>query len=198
MIEAVTDSPSCSPLGLPVTAIVTGYDAAPDDVEASTETLETGPKINPVPLSVVSCTWSPFLIRPTSVSSTLADTVHCLSPTTTKSAVDELDEPLPAPVPVPEPVPVPVPLRPVPPDPEPVPPPDPEPVPPPEPPDMSPTATFTVATVPAIGERSVAPESAVSAAVTALWAVATLASSASSCCVVAVPLSCALARAACA
>src|SRR5579875_2061406 len=165
MIEAVTDSPSCSPDGVPVTSIVTGYDAEPDDVDASTDTEPTVPKIGPDEPSVVSCTWSPRLISPTSVSSTPADTVHFFNPTTTKSAVDDPDDVLDALEEFAL-----APLRPLPEFPL----PDGDEPPEPDEPEASwPVVTFTAATVPAIGERSVAPSSAVCAAVTDACAVAT-------------------------
>ena len=158
--------PACSPSGVPVTSMTTGKAAVPDEEDdATTPTLLTVPKTFwGAPLGViVAC--SPFVSRPRSEAPTVALTSQEFVAMTTTCAEDADDaDVLPDPV---EPVP-----------PEPPPPPEPEPfvVPVDEPEvldppvTVSPTPTFTAATVPAIDAVSVAWPNASCAAVTLLWA----------------------------
>ncbi len=145
-----------------------------DDELASRATDVTVPKAVVVPLPGVMTAWSPTLIWPTWVSSTLAFTTYEPFEMTTIWSLDEL-----VPVPV-EPVPAP-PVPPAPPAP-PVPPvpPDPPllPVEPPLPDTCCPTVRLTEATVPVIGEVRVASASALCALVTWFWAAVTAAWSA--------------------
>ena len=157
--------PAYTPAGDPVTAMVTGKVEVPPLVVPMTPTVDTVPKIACVaPVGViVAC--RPVFSLARSEAPTVALTSQEFVAMTTTCAEDADDaDVLPDPV---EPVP-----------PEPPPPPEPEPLVVPvdepevlDPPvTVSPTPTFTAATVPAIDAVSVAWPNASCAAVTLLWA----------------------------
>ncbi len=99
MMDTVTAPPAYSPLGLPVTAMVTGKLALPpDDEEATIPTVLTVPKILVVlPVGVIS-TCRPFFSWGRSALPTLAWTTHAFVEITMIWALDEAAFPTLSPV----------------------------------------------------------------------------------------------------
>src|ERR1039457_3534765 len=146
MIEMVAEAPWYRPDGVPVTLMTTEKVATPELVEAMRPIEATVPRTGPAAHSVVITAWSPVLIRPTTVASTLA-LITSLALITVIEGVDLPDPPPLDPPPLPPPD---------------SPPPDPPPLDPPPPPPVIcwPAVNPTVTTMPSIGEVSVAPLSA--------------------------------------
>src|ERR1022692_1214244 len=193
MIEMVAEAPWYRPDGVPVTLMTTGKVATPELVEAMRPIEATVPRTGPAAFWVVITAWSPVLIRPTTVASTLALMMSLALITVIEPELPELVPPDPPPPlsPPPDPLPDPPPPDPLPdpPPPDPLPdPPPPDPLPdPPPPPDPLPPPLIcwpavspTVTTMPSIGEVSVAPLSAALALSAWDWAALTDAWSAAS------------------
>src|ERR1035438_7722972 len=153
MIEMVAEAPSDRPDGVPGTLMTTGKVATPELVEATRPIEATVPRTGPAAFWVVITAWSPTLIRPTTVASTLALMMSLALITVIESELPELVPPDPPPLsPPPDPLPDPPLPDPLPPDPL---PPDPLP-----PLICWPAVSPTVTTMPSIGAVSVAPLSA--------------------------------------
>src|ERR1039457_6534087 len=184
MIEMVAEAPWYRPDGVPVTLMTTGKVATPELVEAMRPIEATVPRTGPAAFWVVITAWSPVLIRPTTVASTLALMMSLALITVIEPELPELVPPDPPPPlsPPPDPLPDPPPPDPLPdpppPDPLPDPPPPPDPLPPPL--ICWPAVSPTVTTMPSIGEVSVAPLSAALALSAWDWAALTDAWSAAS------------------
>src|ERR1039457_6036669 len=184
MIEMVAEAPWYRPDGVPVTLMTTGKVATPELVEAMRPIEATVPRTGPAAFWVVITAWSPVLIRPTTVASTLALMMSLALITVIEPDLPELVPPDPPPPlsPPPDPLPDPPPPDPLPdpppPDPLPDPPPPPDPLPPPL--ICWPAVSPTVTTMPSIGEVSVAPLSAALALSAWDWAALTDAWSAAS------------------
>src|ERR1035437_332942 len=110
MIEMVAEAPWYRPDGVPVTLMTTGKVATPELVEAMRPSEATVPRTGPAAFWVVITAWSPTLIRPTTVASTLALMMSLALITAIESELPELVPPDPPPLPPP-----PAPLPPAPP-----------------------------------------------------------------------------------
>src|ERR1039457_3355495 len=97
MIEMVAEAPWYRPDGVPVTVMTTGKVATPELVEATRPIEATVPRTGPAAFSVVITAWSPVLIRPTTVASTLALMMSLALITVIESELP--DPPLPDPPP---------------------------------------------------------------------------------------------------
>src|ERR1039458_9855980 len=138
MIEMVAEAPWYRPDGVPVTLMTTGKVATPELVEAMRPIEATVPRTGPAAFWVVITAWSPVLIRPTTVASTLALMMSLALITVIEPELPELVPPDPPPPLSPPPDPLPDPPPPDPPPPPPPPDPLPAPPPPPAPPAPAP------------------------------------------------------------
>ena len=87
MIATLEVPPAYRPAGLPVTAMVTGKAAVPEEDDATMPTEATVPKtLVALPVGVISA-WSPFLREARSALPTDASTTHELVEMTTTSPV---------------------------------------------------------------------------------------------------------------